>query len=125
MSLDDAKVKYLPPVDDPVPDDFFVDFHATYEHDDDDPTHCRRAQVVTGLKILGGRYGAASHSGQILAERAQAHERLTSLTTEIAENGQRHAAILMLQTAACRRHNTSPERWTPTYPTPCWLIQMT
>lgn len=54
---------------------------------------------------MGGPYGAASDIGSVMADRTAAHERLTHLVVaEVADIGQRHAAIRLLQTAACRRH---------------------
>lgn len=103
LVLNDAKVKYLPPPDITVPEDYFDDFYAAYEHDTD-VTCSRRAQIVSGLKILGGPYGASTHVASVLADRSAEHGRLTTLISEIAETGQRHAAIRLIQTAACRRH---------------------
>ena len=56
-----------------------------------------------GSEDMRGPYGAATHVGSILADRVAAHERLTHMVAEIADIGQRHAAIRLLQTTACRR----------------------
>ena len=106
LTLNSAKTKYLPPTDTTIRPDLFEDIYATYETDNDDrpPHDLHLAQVVQDLKILGGPYGAAPFAGPVLAERAAAHGRLTDFAAEVADNGQRHAAIRLLQTAACRRH---------------------
>ena len=59
---------------------------------------------MDGLKVLGGPYGSAAFAGRALTDRAAAHESLTDFAVEIADTGQRHAAIRLLQTAASRRH---------------------
>lgn len=81
LTLNPAKVKYLPPTGVTLREDFFEDIYATYESDD--TAICRLAQVIPGLKVLGGPYGAAPHVGAILAERTATHERLIGLVADI------------------------------------------
>ena len=103
LFLNTSKVKFLPPTGAPVAPDFFEGPHDIQEEDGvSEATHL--AQVVDGLNILGGPYGTPAFETSTLSNRVVAHERLTVLAAEIADTGQRHAAIRLIQTAACRRH---------------------